>query len=189
MKKSGLWMLVVLGLSGCTPTMTAELLDGFGRSFGETVTVSDSDTSAPTVTLSIPDLGNGMGAVVLHPGDAPLTIHVGGLNMNGFFIVATAEDPQGVKSICISSGFRRECSSGGVTQLSQPLSYDNCDESQATVGGTATTKRWLPRYVDLAVVSACPPGQDGGTTLGFSATGTNFSGQTQSTPSVKFVNP
>jgi len=175
--------LFVLVLAGCTATMTEELLDAFAGSFGDTIVVPASDASPPAIKLSIPDLG-----IVLHPGDADATIDVSGMNINGVFIVAEAEDAQGVKSVCLQSGFVRSCSGGGIGSTSQSLSSAQCDESTAAPGGTATTRRWLPKYVDYDVVSACGDGQEGGTTLSFFATATNFAGQIVSSPSVAFVN-
>jgi hypothetical protein len=176
-------LAVVSGLAACTAATVDEFFEDLAASFGDPVVVPARDSSPPIVRLSIPDLG-----IVLDPGDPDHTVDVSDLQTNGMFIVVEAEDPEGVGSVCFESGFSRVCSAGGITSSSQSLSNTICDSSNAAVGGSATTKRWLPHWVDFAVVSACGPGQTGGTTLAFFATGSNFGGGRVSTPSVVFVN-
>lgn len=174
------------GLTACTPRMARNILDQFVKSFGQTVSVNPADSSPPTVTLSA-DLGRR--SIVLRDGDDPITIHVGEVSSSQFLLVAAAEDPEGVQSICIFTAGRRECSCGGIGSTSIPTFSPICDAVQVPPGGSATTRRWIVRPVDLRSVSSCGAGCSGGSTLSFSATGKNFGNQETSTPQIIFVNP
>jgi hypothetical protein len=171
------------------------ILFGFGscaqfiQSFGPPVTVTRKDTSPPTVTLIIPDLGNGQ--IILHPGDKTKTIHMSSIKPYGqIFVIASAEDPQGVQSVCIQPDEFVECSLAGQGfNQSFPLPPPTCSGYDRQVK-TATTKLWVPFLVDprqhqCEVYGA---GYEGTVRLLLYASAKNFSGQ-EVTANVRFVSP
>ena len=100
-------LMAALGSLTCTPDMTAEILDGFLRTFGTTVTIPATDSTEPTVTFTVPtDSGN----EVLGPSDAPLSRTMDWNDI--IYVVAAAEDPEGVRSIEIIGEATLYCSNG-----------------------------------------------------------------------------
>ncbi|MFP3556912.1 hypothetical protein SB861_40300 [Paraburkholderia sp. SIMBA_049] len=132
--------LCVIGLTGCTT-----FLDQFAASFGQVVTIPQSDPTPPTVTLTVPDLGSGQ--VTVGSAGGPLTIQLP--KGSSFFVVATAEDQGGVQSVGFVGAESWTCRSGRIaSQTTGDIA--SADNAAGAPGGTALTRRWLPLLVDDA---------------------------------------
>jgi hypothetical protein len=180
-KVSRAWVLVVAAaaLGGC-----ASAIDGFAQSFGQPVVVSGNDKSPPDTTLQIPDYG--FGARVLHVGDAAVTMPI--RPTDRFFIVAAAEDPEGVKGVRIEGEAQLQCTNGhgiGELRIFGPILVSDVDG--AGVGGSALTRRWFPMIIDPRDYPCTAGFTAESLTVTLHAVGTNFAGQETSTPSVTFV--
>src|ERR1051326_5731596 len=105
-----MWVLgltaIAFGLSGC-----ASFVEQFARSFGDSVTIARGDKTPPDVTLHVP---SGDGEIVLHVSGAPATVPIKA--SDAFYVVAVAEDPEGVKSVGLSASQSILCTKDGQTQ-------------------------------------------------------------------------
>lgn len=175
-------LAATLAASGCAREVAEDFLDAFAGSFGETVTVTDSDSTPPAVTLEIPDIGSG--PIVIGPGDPPVTLNLS-LGQS-FFVVGVAEDPEGVQSVGFSGSSRRECSSGsgiGSIQFATLLGPTSTDD--ASPGETALTRRWQPTLITDSY--GCGSGSTGSYRISLIVRGKNFSGQERVTNAATFV--
>lgn len=167
--------------SGCfTPEAAEDFLDAFAGSFGETVTVTESDSTPPTVTLEIPDLGSG--PIVIGPGDPPVTLNLS-LGQN-FYVVGVAEDPEGVQSVGFSGSSTTQCESGGLGSIQFATLLGPMQTDDASPGGTALTRRWQPTLITDAYGCGSATGSY---SVSLVVRGRNFSGQEGVTSSVTFV--
>jgi len=155
----------VLSLSGCS-----NFLDQFAKSFGNSVTIPQSDTTPPTVKLIIPDRGSGQVIVTTNSGN---TFSI--KKDETFFVVAMAEDPEGVQELRIRSTTSTTCRDGDQTSTTEPSSSEIVDSVTPTPGGQALTKRWLP--TEVAAYGYCDPTLEFETSLTISVSAKNFSGQ------------
>src|SRR6185369_2615017 len=142
-------------LTGCAGTNKYAAIDAFASTFGKVVSISTADTTPPDVTLTIPDMGLGMGTVILHPGDSPVTTHIGKMDVNTFPMIATAEDPEGVAAVCFNFDEDRSCTCGGIGEKSFFTYAPECYEMTNTPGSSALTRLWLPHIVDISQHAAC----------------------------------
>ena len=92
---------------GCQKSLDP-LLDQYAGTFGSVVSIPADDATAPTVTLVIPDLGSG--PVALTATSPPLTVSLS--PSSNFFVIASAEDPDGVKEIGFRGTYGVECITG-----------------------------------------------------------------------------
>ena len=167
--------------SGCEKNV-ADFLDQFAATFGSLVPISPGDRTPPTVTLTIPNEGSGQ--IVLGGSSASATIAMS--NSAGFFIVAVAEDPEGVKQVGFSGSSFLNCKSGNIAfnQYGDLLGPTDSDKG---TGGQALTRRWLPRYIDDSYLQ-CPSGWTRiQATLTLRADGLNFGGLAGHSASATFV--
>ena len=187
-------LLLSLALIGC-PNVNQQLLNQFitnlGDSFGSSVKVDPKDKTPPKVTLIIPDLV-GTGEKQVNPGDQPITIYVEAIQASGnwgpFFVVASAEDPEGVQSVCIVSIAWKYCDCGeGATGAEAPLETPTCYTRNGRLGSVTTTKLWIPYLID-PVIFSCGQLCTGGGGIYFVATATNYSGQKSTTAGVTIEN-
>lgn len=187
-------LLLCLALTGC-PNVNQKLLNQFindlGDSFGSSVKVDPKDKTAPKVTLIIPDLV-GTGEKQLNPEDQSITIYVEAIKASGnwgpFFVVASAEDPEGVQSVCIVAHAWNYCDcgedvTGAKTSLEGP---PICYTRSGHLGSVTTTKLWMPYLID-PVIFDCGNCTGGGG-IYFVATATNYSGQKSTTAGVTIEN-
>jgi hypothetical protein len=98
-------ILLACGLARC-----ANLLDQFAASFGQVVTIPQTDPTPPRVTLTFVDPGGSGGNIVVGSSDSQRTIQVA--KGSSFFVVATAEDSGGVKSVGFIGGSSVYCKQG-----------------------------------------------------------------------------
>ena len=141
-------LMVTLGLSACNDGCrkgAENLIDQFAATFGQVVTVPQSDSTPPNVTLTIPDQGSGQ--IVLNPTSAPVQIPMGA---TGFFIVAAAEDPEGIREVGFVGESRVQCRNEkeGIGSIQIATLLGPSDTDNTSPGGQALTRRWLPRFVD-----------------------------------------
>lgn len=177
-------LFLSFALISCGPDTTEQ----FFQSFGQSVKVAPGDSSPPTVTLIIPALV-GRGQTVLHSGDTSIKIHMKDIK-GQFFIIASAEDPQGVQSVCFQINSGNQCDCDGTGESSSPLESASCYANNVSPGSFATTKLWIQYLIDPDTVFSCK--KEGCTGVGEVsawAYATNFSGQQSATAAVTFVNP
>ncbi len=86
-------LILLVPICGCNKSF----VEDFAASFGESVIVADRDDTPPTVTLSIPDIGGEARDLVQGGADYRIDIQLS----DRFFIVASAEDPEGVKEVAV----------------------------------------------------------------------------------------
>src|SRR5262245_20100500 len=115
---------------GCEPL--DPLLAQFADTFGSVVPAQPADPTPPTVTLTIPDLGSGQ--ISLTPTSSPVNISL--KPGQSFFVIASAEDPEGVKEVGFRGSFAIECSYEGEvstasTGLQGPSDVDLSSNGQA----------------------------------------------------------
>jgi len=187
-------LLLSLALIGC-PNVNQKLINQFirdlGDSYGSSVKVDPKDSTPPKVTLIIPDLV-GTGEKKLNPGDESITIYVEAIKASGnwgqFFVVASAEDPEGVQSVCIVSNAWRYCDCGeGFTGAETSVTTPTCYTRSGRLGSVTTTKLWMPYLIDPGIFS-CGNYCTGGGGIYFVATATNYSGQKSTTAGVTIEN-
>jgi hypothetical protein len=168
-------------VQGCSP----ELLEEFLGTFGDTVVVDPPDSTPPIVSLIFFDPTSGK-KVILKSGDPSKTIAI--KKHDSFFVVAVAEDPQGVKKLTVYPSSSVDCESvGSIGCKVPPLFTTSSISSNAGPGETATTKLWLPRLVD-GRVGACPaPCKLKGVAISTFAEAENFSGRIGASPTVTFT--
>jgi len=177
-------LVVLLFVSACTPEEVEEFLIAL---FGNPVVVDPPDDSAPVVSLIFFDPATGQ-KVTLKTGDPPTERTI--QKSDHFFVLAVAEDPQGVRNVTVFPTGSIDCKPKGdigcLLHLSfQPYSFT----SSAGVGDTATTKLWLVREIDGGVSSdACPSHCTlKSVRIGLYARGENFSGLASASPQLTFV--
>ena len=127
----------VIGCSGVTQLLQGEA--------GQTVTVQASDPTPPA-KVTLETQGRAGGDVTLNLGAAPLTINIG--RGESFILRAVAEDPDGIKEVAIWGTVAKSCAdpiTGDVTTEGPGLQGGPLarDASSATVGGTASTMRYV----------------------------------------------
>jgi len=168
---------------GCQKSLDP-LLDQYAGTFGSVVSIPADDATAPTVTLVIPDLGSG--PVALTATSPPLTVSLS--PSSNFFVIASAEDPDGVKEIGFRGTYGVECITGDqFNQFSTGLQGPT--EVNPGTSGSAFTRRWVPRLVDERLLR-CGPGETRRrATITLQAYGRNFSGLTGQSGSVTFTAP
>lgn len=176
---------VALALTECTPKIAKSILDDFASSFGDSVTIPESDPTPPLVSLTVPEFPSGQ--KVLMPGDSPHSASIG--VGDSFFVVAAAEDPEGVKLVQVISHVHVHCTNdAGIGQLRSfsPISTDSDDSGPGDVG---LTRRWIPQRVSLDYAHCAEP-QDFRLTsvvIEVKGRGANFSGLTVETPKATFT--
>jgi len=182
-----LWLsaLVFLLQTNCTTQITNAIITDFGKTFGDVVIVKNSDATPPSVTLTF-DHPATKNRIVLKPGDPPLTVPITANDY--FYVIAAAEDPDGSKDIRIKGFTRIECKLGDdvITKGDGTIFHDFPDSAKP--GDTAMTRRWLP-YLVSGTSAGCQ-GRNAkflAYSVNISAEGENFSGLTNQTPMVTFV--
>lgn len=171
---------VTLGLSGCAPYLE-QFLAQFERSFGDSVIIPQSDNTPPDVSLHIP---SGNGEIVLHVGDGPRTIPI--KPSDTFYVVAVAEDQQGVRSVSLYASQSISCTADRETGGGAATGYSSY-VGPGSPGKTGLTRLWMPYQVSGGLVT-CPPDSDANnSSYSIAASGENFSGKRASTPWVTFV--
>ncbi|MFS8980931.1 hypothetical protein PO002_42160 [Cupriavidus necator] len=181
MKVGGRFILffLICGLGGC-----ASWIDQFAATFGQMVTIPQTDPTPPRVTLVYPDPVTGKN-VVVGPSDSPRTVQLD--KGTSFFAVAIAEDSGGVKSVGFVGGTLAICQNG---QDSESLVGDipGVFYSQAgQPGGKALTRLWFPTLVDDSFVSCGSSMTRTYGSISLTAKGSNFSNITSSSAAVTFV--
>ena len=160
----------------------ATFLRQFADTFGSVVDIPVSDATPPTVTLTIPDLGSGQ--VVLTESSASSTIPMTGVP--GFFIIATAEDAQGVKEVGFEGSSTVTCHQDGVS-YNQTADLQGPKSSDPGASGKALTRRWLPDYIDDTYLGCFEGWERRSASLTLHAIGSNFGGLSGHSASVTFV--
>ena len=145
-------LAVLLLGAGCSKGVSDSILEGFLDSFGDVVTYPDSDTTPPSVFLVFDHPGTGK-QVTLKPGDPDMTVHI--KPSDRFFVVAVAEDPDGVKDIKIWGGYVKECEAGDIAMRSGPAGLFSNFPDKAGPGDNVLTRRWLPKLIN-GKTATCP---------------------------------
>lgn len=141
-----------LALVGC-PGVT-QLLQGEA---GQQVTVAAPDQTPPS-GIALETHGRTGGEVTLGIGASPLAINIG--RGDSFILRAVAEDSDGIKEVAIWGTTEKTCTDpttgtaqhDGPDLASAPLTKDM---SSATVGGTASSVRYVSYVVKVDIT--CPP--------------------------------
>ena len=177
-------LVVSLVLHACTPRVTDSLLDSFANSFGESVTIPESDSTPPAVSLTIPVPS---GERTLRPGDAPYSTSIDADDT--FFVVAAAEDSQGVMMVQVVGHVHVNCTNdAGIGQL-RSFSPITTDTDEGGPGDLGLTRRWIPYRVNLDYAFCAQP-QDFrlvSVEIEVFGRGTNFSGLTVETAKATFT--
>jgi hypothetical protein len=142
-------LLFVLTMGGCgTKETEQELVTQVLSTFGDPVECTESDSTPPSTELvfSHPVTGK---TIRLKSGDTDMTIPI--KPTDRFFVMAVAEDPEGVKEIKIYPPSGLEC---------EPVDETGCKVLSSTVPktlrvGGALTRLWL--QVQIEVTGECPP--------------------------------
>lgn len=174
-----LWVYILpatLGVSACNDACgkrAGGFIDQFAATFGQVVTVPASDSTPPAVTLTIPDQGSGQ--IVLGSSSAPVQIPMG---QQGFFVVAAAEDPEGVKEVGFVGESRLQCRNEkeGIGQIQTATLVGPSDTDNTGPGGQALTRRWLPRFLDDTYLQCGTGWTRVSASVTLRALGRNFSG-------------
>ncbi len=171
--------------AGCTPETTTSILDAFVSSFGSAITIPDSDSTPPAVSLTVPDPPGE--DVVLTPGGPG---HAASLDLEGrFFVVAAAKDPEGVKEVQIVGSATVRCMSDAGIGQDQFFSINVTDVDDSEPGGTGLTRRWIPYSVSPSNFACVDPSEFEVTevTIELRGRGSNFFGLSDETPEVVFT--
>jgi hypothetical protein len=178
-------LLPLVLAQGCTPEMAQDVLEGFLGTFGDLVEVDPPDSTPPVVSLVFFDPTSG-NKIVLKPGDSSKTISI--KKSHRFFVVAVAEDLQGVKRLTVYPSSSVECEPvGGIGCKVLPLFTTHSMSSDAGPGETALTRFWLPRLVDGGMGACPPPCELKSVRISTFAEGENFSGLKATSPTVTFT--
>jgi hypothetical protein len=180
-------LLATLGVSACNDgcrKSADEFTDQFAATFGQVVTAPASDSTPPTVTLTIPDQGSGQ--IVLGSSSAPVQVPMG---RNGFFVVAAAEDPEGIKEVGFVGESRLQCRNEkeGIGQIQTATLLGPTDTDNTGTGGQALTRRWLPRFVDDTYLQCGTGWTRVSASVTLRALGRNFSGPEVISAAATFV--
>ncbi len=192
--RAALWLcglaVMLLGAVGCGDVFT-DILDGFVASFGETVPGDPTDTSSPEVTLTFPDHTDGRGEIVLREGDPPRTVRVSDLRLTFFFVIGSAEDSQGVKSICLQPSETYTCCEDSICTEPEPggmlptcLGWEEISD-----GTSASTRLWVPYPLHRRRLDNCNEHEMSRRLFSLTVTGENFGGQSVTVGPVIFEDP
>lgn len=145
---------------------------------GRVSSLSQGDMTPPTVTLFLDDFGLGSKTLVSGGPDA---IFSDSNSQTGFFVMAFANDPEGVKEVDIYlGGGPGSCVNGDIVASATqdiPIPYAQ-DTWIPNSSGVATTRRTAVRFVIPAELVSCPTGfKATKPTLTVQAAGVNFSAQ------------
>ena len=161
------------------------LTDAVGGS-GNVVDYPGGDRTAPAVELRY--YGNYGREGTLGEGAEPMSVEVEGEEL--FFVIAVAEDPEGVKAVRIHLSSRYLCHGedevlGGISSTAGGHGLvEDLDDAEA--GGPVLTKRWLVHTVQLG--SACSlPLEPTSTSLGMWAEAENFWEGIATSPELSFT--
>jgi hypothetical protein len=185
-------LLPLVGLAvSCTSEGFAQFTEDFAATFGSVVPAPASDGSAPTATLHVPDFGHGKGDLVIGPGDPQKVIHIGGLDAQGCFVIAAAEDPEGIEQVCLERNRTKLCHDPGAPNtIAKVIPVPPvCEAVTAQVGEDVTTRRWTLVWIDFAELPPCPRGKVGEHKLFVWASGQNFGGGKSASGKLVLVNP
>jgi len=176
---------VAILIQGCTQETISDILDEFFGSFGDVVVVDPPDSSPPEVKLVFQDPTTGK-QIELNPGDPEMEISI--KNTDRFYVIAVAEDPQGVKELTVYPVSAEICKSNeGIGCKVFPLTQTQKISSSAGPGDSATTKLWLPRLVDGDIGYCPPPCELQSVSIITYADAENFSGLRSSSSTVVFT--
>lgn len=156
--------VLVVSMLGCS-----SFLDQFAKSFGNLVVIPQSDTTPPSVKLIVPDRGSGQVTITTNSGN-----NISIKKDETFFVVAEAEDPEGIQELRISRTTSTTCRNNGEASTGAPLSSQIVDSVNLNPGDKALTKRWIP--TEVAAYGYCDPQSDYETRLVIVVTAKNFSG-------------
>src|SRR5258708_18603643 len=136
---------------GCGPKQANDFIDqALPAFYGQVVTAPQNDPTPPVATLKIPDLG--AGAKTLVTGQSDVTIPITS-KQSPYFVLAVADDPQGVKEVDLFGGGSIRCNNGqGIGSISFvdfPNGIVGSDLSLAKPGGTATNRRTIIHQLNL----------------------------------------
>jgi hypothetical protein len=179
-----LFFAALLIFISCSKESKKDIIDEIAKSFGDPVKVSESDSTPPSISLVFNDPSTGK-KIVLKPTDAPITIPIKVLDR--FYVVAIAEDQQGVKDVRIRGTLRKRCKSGDYGMLQTGHIFADFP-GNAGVGDWASTRRWLPKLVDGRFAKCTTKGWElVSYSISLHAEAENFSGLITRTPSVTFT--
>jgi len=182
MKKLVLVTLSALGLllSGCSKNQIDQFIGQFANTFGKNITIAPGDRTPPVVTLVVPYNNS---QVTLSATGQPMTflIHKG----DEFYVVAIAEDPEGVKTVGVTTSQFVRCSKDGQAYTSSSGGQQTYTGPGA-IGQSGLTRLWLPVLVSGNLVGCGPGETDEGTAYSVSAFGTNFSGGSSTSQAAVF---
>ena len=183
---SMIFLAALIYSQACSPEMSEEILDEFLGTFGDLVEVDITDATPPAVSLVFIDPASG-NKVVLKPGEPSKTMSI--KKHDRFFVMAVAEDPQGVKKLTIYPSSNVECEPlmENVKCKVMNLSSTSDIVSNAQQGENTATKLWLPRLVD-GRMGSCPRScKLKSAQISTYAHAENFSGLTSTSPSITFT--
>lgn len=183
-RRSALSLVVGTAVAaGCTPGIATGLVEDFANTFGDSVTIPDSDQTPPSVRLVFDRPGSG--TVELVPGDAPVTVTLEAGER--FFVVGSAEDPEGVKQVSLVGEAQVNCTSDGIGSITHFL-LNAASIDDGGPGDIGLTRRWVPFLLSVDEWSRCfgEGFEQVSTTITLQAVGRNFSDLTTTTPPVTF---
>jgi len=158
------------------------------KSRGKLVQLPEKDSTPPIVIMKIPDLGSG--PIALHPGDKTLEIHANTASSKKFFIEAVGEDPQGIKSVCLSYGYFAKCCKDSMCSEENHLSpLEACKTIEAEAGKRVEIGMSFHVPVDFAKIGSCQSGWEGEHRMVVTGKAKNFAGSEVLTPTAVFINP
>ncbi|WP_157652580.1 hypothetical protein [Burkholderia ubonensis] len=159
--KTRLLLLLTVSLSGC-----AGFADQFASTFGQLVTVPQTNRTPPNVTLTVV---LDTGSIVLGPKDQTFQLD----RSASVFIVAIAEDAGGVKSVGFDYETTMYCAMHGTASSPTPEPLSNEWVVGGGPGSQAVTRLWLPKLFEGGLDASCEPGSFAA--VGVRAKGSNFS--------------
>jgi len=189
---AALMFIVALSfLYSCTQKEAGDFVNQFIKGFyGDGVVVSLRDTTPPTATIRIPDLGSGI--TTLTTGGSGITIPVTKA-MGSFYVLASADDPEGIQEVDLVGGGEIKCSNNDGASSNSNIDFNNgiasSDASSAKPGGNATNRRTTIHLFNLNEWDFCtdPSFHVTQSTINFASKGKNFSGQAAVSPYVTLL--
>jgi len=178
-------LAVLFVISGCDAKdwLLVRLLDEF---YGDPVRYPKADTTPPKVSLIIPDRGSGR--TVLTESSAPVTLTL--KKDETFFLIAVAEDPEGVQWIRFRGGVSERCREyDGTQESASTYTFDGPVEQVQGTPGQVSTKLFVLKPISERALGCAEGYGPTRITISARAIGSNFHGGEGQSAAAVFVKP